>query len=96
MIVIVNTSTLACAQDIPRVQCFDGCSASPALLGTFPTIGECCGFEGLQGGGFLLAEDPDTCINCTNFRSNLFTVIMTVCAIDSSYNQSLYKLTLGN
>lgn len=50
------------------LQCFDGCSASPALLGRESTIGACCGFKGRNGGGFLL-EGSDICIDCGGFRS---------------------------
>ena len=61
---------IACVNKAGPVQCLDGCSMSPALLGQDPTIGGCCGLQGRNGGGFLLA-DASVCINCTNFRSKL-------------------------
>lgn len=56
------------ARGSQELQCFDGCTASPALLGSESTIGDCCGLKGRSGGGFLLAGS-DSCIDCTNFRS---------------------------
>lgn len=70
MFAVVSLLSLACANDTGPVQCLDGCTSSPALLGQDSTIGGCCGLQGRNGGGFLL-EGAVICINCTNFRSKL-------------------------
>lgn len=63
------TVGLVYAQVPTQLQCLDGCTASPAILGRDLTISGCCSFDGRGGGGFLL-EGATTCINCINFRSN--------------------------